>query len=329
MRFADSTRQLKGSGKALWGLCALLCLSFTAGVAHAAGPLQVSIVYEGSRSTHRAVVAAIQENTSNSCQELVCAPIEWTLLDMQGGAQEQTLAGADLVVALGATSQQIRTLAASESAAVLYGLISAADWETLQSCCGEIHPSQSAIFTDQPLARSLALTRALLPKARHAGVLLGNRSGRQLGQISETAAQIGLVPVFARVEEAGQVGSKMRSLQQEVDVWLGIPDRDIYNRNTLYGILLTAYAARQALIGYSRPLVRAGAAAAVYSSADDVAYGLAGHIRAYANSGELPPASYPENFSIELNPQVLRSLKIAVPPSDRLRQQVQALRPQD
>lgn len=86
----------------------------------------------------------------------------------------------------------------------------------------------------------------------------------------------------------------------------------MFNRDSLYAILLTAYGAGVPTIGYSEPMVRAGAAAAVYTRPSEAGLDLARLIRDYAAQGSLPSSRRVPTASIALNADVIRSLRLDI-----------------
>jgi len=111
------------------------------------------------------------------------------------------------------------------------------------------------------------------------------------------------------------------------DVFLSLPDPGIYNRHTISSILLTTYRYRVPLIGFSKSSVRAGALAAVYSSAQQIARQTATTIPLWlTNTGHYATKiSYPEQFSVAINKQVARSLGIDMPDGSSITQRLKQL----
>jgi putative tryptophan/tyrosine transport system substrate-binding protein len=105
----------------------------------------------------------------------------------------------------------------------------------------------------------------------------------------------------------------------KVDSVLLFPDREVLDRRGIRSLLLRTFRDNVPVIGYSDSLVRAGALAAVYSSPDslgtETAELLVQEIIALSPD-RWPPPYHPEQFSIGVNRDVARSLRLSLP-SDR------------
>jgi putative tryptophan/tyrosine transport system substrate-binding protein len=92
---------------------------------------------------------------------------------------------------------------------------------------------------------------------------------------------------------------------------LALPDPFIYSRETAQSILLTSYRYQKPVFGYSQSYVQAGALAGVYTNAKHLAKQAAEiAIQSQQAIGGLPPPQAPKYFSVMINRQVGRSLKI-------------------
>jgi ABC-type uncharacterized transport system substrate-binding protein len=103
---------------------------------------------------------------------------------------------------------------------------------------------------------------------------------------------------------------------------MAIPDPLIYNRETAQPILLTSYRHQKPVFGYSQSYVRAGALAAVYSSAKQIAKQAVEITLKAQAAGALPPPQVPKYFSVMVNPQVARSLNIPLMDEEELQKKM-------
>jgi ABC-type uncharacterized transport system substrate-binding protein len=104
---------------------------------------------------------------------------------------------------------------------------------------------------------------------------------------------------------------KLSAILESSDALLALPDPFIYSRETAQSILLTSYRYQKPVFGYSQPYVRAGALAGVYSNTKQLAKQAAEiAIKSQQEIGGLPPPQAPKYFSVMINRQVGRSLKI-------------------
>ena len=113
----------------------------------------------------------------------------------------------------------------------------------------------------------------------------------------------------------------VRQLVQDNDALLMLPDNNIYNRDTLKGILLTTYRSRTPVISYSPGHVASGALAAIYSSPVNIGQQLAGLINLH-HKDKLKIKDkfvYGEYYSIAINHRVAHALGLDIPSEDKMR----------
>jgi ABC-type uncharacterized transport system substrate-binding protein len=107
-----------------------------------------------------------------------------------------------------------------------------------------------------------------------------------------------------------------------------VVDPLVFNRRNAQSVLLTAYRYRVPLIGVSPAYVRAGAVAAVHTSAAQIGQQLGETIATLANGAlrALPPPQYPKYVSVTVNEQVARSLQVPIGDVRRIENQLEAAR---
>ncbi len=267
------------------------------------------------------VVAAFSRNL-----KALCTP-NCTIGELSSITRDELFAtpDTDLVVSIG----RLAGLAVAEVKpdAAIYGLIPRTTWNEIVSCCPETSPPHAtALFLDQPIDRQLHLIRVLLPQARRIAVLFGTHSISRLEEVQLAAERAGLELVSRRVDDSDEVGPELDIMLDDVDALLAIPDSTIYNRDTIYGVLLTTYRRGVPVFGYAKSLVDAGAVAAIYTSPEDVGRQLAAMAADYlSNDSALPPPRMPSEFSVAINKRVMRSLGLPVPSEQTVHRQLQEL----
>jgi len=218
---------------------------------------------------------------------------------------------ADLSVALG--SKAATGLARQPVAGPrLFAFIPESVWRELRDCCLAAQSDASALFIDRPLVEQLRLIRALVPNASHVAVLLGPTSQAQRPALAAAAEAEGLDLVIGVAGPDDPVGPVLRGVVDSSDALLAVPDPAVFNRETLYSILLTSYSARLPVVGYSESMVRAGAAAAVHLRLEDAGYDIAQAILRFGRRRRLEPPGPSPSSSLAVNREVLRSLDIQV-----------------
>jgi nitrogen regulatory protein PII-like uncharacterized protein len=165
------------------------------------------------------------------------------------------------------------------------------------------------IYIDQPYSRYFDLIKFTIPRAVRIGILVHENNINEISKLEELAQSKGMILKTSIVSNERNVGQALTLLLDEIDVLIALPDARIHNSKTISHILTTSYRNNIPVIGFSSAYVRAGAAAAVYTSPDNIAQHLSDLVidyfrRAYTND-KSQMAKY---FSITFNYEVARSL---------------------
>jgi putative tryptophan/tyrosine transport system substrate-binding protein len=177
----------------------------------------------------------------------------------------------------------------------------------------------SAIVLDQPNARRLLLVKTILPKAKKVGVLMGPTSMQDADDLKGVAEKADIILNQENVYQQSELIPKLSSLLDSSDALLALPDPFVYSRETAQSILLTSYRYQKPVVGYSQSYVQAGALAAVYTNTEQLAKQAAEiTLESQQAVGGLPPPQAPKYFSVVLNRQVGRSLKIQLADEDTI-----------
>lgn len=289
-----------------------------------AGTFELALVGEADDSRSAAVMAAAESALASSCAQPCASRV--TRLEPDGRALQSPDRKWDLVVAVGSKAGRAVATSAIDAPRLLTFIPEVA-WRELQACCVDPQFRHAALFIDQPLQRQLALIGQLDPSARRIGVLLGGVSARHRAQLSGLARSSALSLQLVDVDEADQIGPRLRTLVREADVLLALPDPGIYNPGTVYPILLTTYSARIPVIGFSEAMVKAGAAAAVYASPQDVGAEIADIVEVYRSSGRFDSSGHGTRFSVSVNDDVARSLRLPPVSASDLRERLKETNP--
>ncbi len=301
-------------------LCLLLCLLFSP-VSNATEPVRhLAIIINGNSPIHTDFSSTLSRNIQNSAS----LPSKISIVDIAQPSSRLPDQAADLIVSVG-TEATSWSLEQAGNKPQLATLIPQQSYQALI----QQHPNHdashhSAIFIDQPLRRQAELLRLIFPKAKKIGTLLGPGSQSQAARLEQ------LLGTFSMTLAAAQLGSQdnpvapLDSILNSSDVFLALPDPAVFNRHSLAGILLTTYRHRVPVIGFSQAYVQAGALAAVYSSADQIAEHTAQQVLALLRQPvpRLPSPTHPAYFSIAINHQVARSLSLELPDAKWLEQRL-------
>jgi len=171
---------------------------------------------------------------------------------------------------------------------------------------------QSALILAQSACRQITFIRKLVPAWKSAGIITSKNSSKQIEDIRQCAAQQGITILTYHVANEKELIQILETAVVQNDVLLALADTVVYNSHTVKNILLTAYRHRKPVIGYSNSLVKAGAVAAIYTSAEDASAEAAEIIQEYISAnGCFNRSIYtPSAFTVSINRQVARALEI-------------------
>jgi ABC-type uncharacterized transport system substrate-binding protein len=95
-------------------------------------------------------------------------------------------------------------------------------------------------------------------------------------------------------------------------VLLALPDNAVFNAENIRNILLSTYRHKQAVVGFSSDMVRAGALASTYSDIEDINVQVAETAAQFVATGTLPSPQFPRYFRTVINEGVARSLDVHI-----------------
>ncbi|WP_245000281.1 ABC transporter substrate-binding protein [Marinobacter daepoensis] len=181
----------------------------------------------------------------------------------------------------------------------------------------------SAVYYDVPLLRQALTGKAILPQANRVAMLATTESAELYEPLIDQLKGYDLdAKVFIADTEDQLIPTLIRALSYG-DFLLAGPDDTIYNPRNIKHILLTAYRRNRILIGPSQAYVKAGALASSYAPFSSMAKEASGLLLAYLSTGNFPSPVYPDEYRIEVNQQVARSLNIPLPAREWIAQSVQ------
>ena len=183
-----------------------------------------------------------------------------------------------------------------------------------QELAAKVALRSTAVFLDQAPARYAELLQLALPGRKRVGVLFGPDSIAARAELARAFAARGLTLVQATVlNDDKTLYPALRTLLDEAEVLLALPDRLVFNAGTMPNILIAAYRQRVPLVSYSAAHVRAGALLALHTSASDAAEQIAAAMRQILSGHGLPPPRLAQGCSVAINQQVARSLDLVLP----------------
>ncbi|MET0014515.1 MAG: ABC transporter substrate binding protein [Sedimenticola sp.] len=291
-----------------------------------ADEVRVMIVKSGEASIYSKLSDTVENELNIACLEkpvpacrgfkLKVASIEDPDLDMQ----LHGFSSNDLVITAGRKAAQwlhMKRRAHSHSAQAIYSLIPQATYREIATTDSK----SSAVFLDQPFDRLIRFSKLITPSHPYIGVLLGPSTKQYEEELKASATRHGVPIEFEIAESSDKIGGQLRKLLSNVNLLLGLPDPEIYNRKNVVGILLSSYHNQVPVLGFSAAYVKAGALAAVYSTPEDIGRQLAETIKEFLDSGgkRLPPPRFPSYFNISTNETVAKSLGLTLMNKELLR----------
>jgi putative tryptophan/tyrosine transport system substrate-binding protein len=182
----------------------------------------------------------------------------------------------------------------------------------------------SAIYLDQPIGRQLALAQVLLPEVSRVGMLAGPELSRNVAAIERTARAIGVEVELEHLDSTKDAAQGIQRLVKRNDLILAVYEPDVLTPSTAKWLLYMAHQGRVPVVGFSRAYVDAGAAAAVFSTPEQIGRQAAETILAWSRDGggRLTPNAYPREFEVEVNRSVTKALGLDPPPNGELARRV-------
>jgi len=188
----------------------------------------------------------------------------------------------------------------------------------------------SAIYIDQPINRQARLIQYLSSQFKSVGILYGKNSYSRKYKISEALRKYNLKTKEITVLDRTELITETRFLSENSDILLAIPDKTIFNRRSIKGILLTTYRNQIPVIGYSSAYVKAGALAAVFSTPDNISNHAIEIIKKNERFNYISAQrTHPKYFDIAINKKVARSLNINVSDKNILLDKLRKSEPND
>ena len=228
----------------------------------------------------------------SSALEEALSGTTWSISARHQADAVPPLAGqADIVVTVGSEALR-KTLGRSDNPPILATLLPRQSYEKILADVRR--PGRvTAIYLDQPAARQAAFIHHLLPGQKRAGMLLSNETRNIPGQYRQAFSNAGLALESEDADTENTLLPALNSLLARVNLLLAVPDSNIYHRNNIKPILITAFRYQRPVIGYSPAFVNAGALAAIHSTPAQIARQTADTILTHGTSLPAPSAPTP------------------------------------
>ena len=167
------------------------------------------------------------------------------------------------------------------------------------------------IYINQPLHRYISLFNILFPKERNLAFVTTKEKNNDSLYLSAHSRENGFTYKEIQIGKSSNIARTLIKKLNKNDVLLALPNPNIYNANNAKSIILSSYHKNVPIIAYSKSFAKAGALISLYSSINDIADETVNLINKIITSGQqIEKEHYPDNFSIEINSAVARSLNI-------------------
>jgi len=164
-----------------------------------------------------------------------------------------------------------------------------------------INKNEAHLLIEQSPQLYFKFAKILLPE-KTIGILFQKWQNTFLSDFKDEA-------VFIEVGESSNVIIATRWALKNTGLLLAIPNKNIYNRHSLKGILLSAYQNATPLISYSPAHVKAGALAAIYASPANLAKKIVASIKSSdLPSNDFNSRQFAEFYTFKINRRVAQSL---------------------
>lgn len=192
---------------------------------------------------------------------------------------------------------------------VIYAMLPYSVYDKISKKAASPCPSETAVIIDQPILRQLNLSRELFPDNVAYSILLGSTSEKRYKKekhfLGEYLKNIDTIVI----QKSRQLAWSLRDLTKQRSVFIAVNDPLVFNRNNAKWLLYMAYQENKPVIGFSKPYVSAGAAAAVYSTPAQLAQQTAESLFTSTKKDScLFTPQLPVYFNIAINYSIVHSL---------------------
>lgn len=232
----------------------------------------------------------------------------------------ETLSYHDLIISIGYKSAKAISKYKIETP-VVYSLIP--DDESLRSEVSCKKETCYKIYINQPVNRYIKLFKVLFPDGKNLVFATTKENSKISRQVKTSSENLHVIYKEFLIQKNQNISQTFIRNLSNNDVLLALPNSDIYNVNSAKNILLSTYHANVPIIAYSKSFAKAGALISLYSSIDNVAKKTASTVNKIFNGVPLKLKEYyPDEFTIEINSAVARSLNINIEPESVIKRKI-------
>ena len=179
------------------------------------------------------------------------------------------------------------------------------------------------IYINQPVNRYVQLFKNLFPEEKTLVFATTKENSIKSQQLKIASENNNFIFKDIRISKNDNISRILINKLNNNDILLALPNPDIYNANHAKSIILSTYHSNVPIIAYSKSFAKAGALISLYSSIDNITEKTANIVNAIIENGSLKQKEhYPDDFTIEINSAVARSLNINIDSENMLKRNI-------
>ncbi len=285
-----------------------------------------TLLHEKSSEKHHVFVIYSPDNTlhSNITQKLSdTLTLENSDIIISKITPEETIIidnNADIIIGIGAEGMR----SANKYYPTTNKLFISTDPEKF-SLDSDVNKNDAILYMTQSYCRQMQFIKLIRDDWKVVSLLSSEEKPANSTNIEQCANKYGLEIYTVNTTAKENMTENIKNALNHSDALLALPDKSIYNSNTVKNILLTSYRHRKPVIAFSHNFVSAGALASIHSNIEQVAQSASSLVQQYFKTGQqfIKTVNYPQTFDISINRQVFRALNLTSPDIDKLRQMLE------
>ena len=196
------------------------------------------------------------EEVSAVFQEAFAEQFDAPMVHVYGLDQTLQIAPNSTLVAVGSKASEL-ALRRFPDEDVLSLLMPAAAWDEL---CSRLPGTgrRAAVVIDQPLQRSVALAKLLVPSAKRVGAVFGSVSVASKPLLHNAVQRSGMELIYADLSIDDNPVGVLSPLVQQADLFITVADRAVFNKSVAKWLLYLSFRQKVPVIGFSLSYVKAG-----------------------------------------------------------------------
>ena len=271
----------------------------------------VSVIYSPDNKLHSNIIQKLSDTLTLKNPDIIISKVtpEETIIKIDNNA--------DIIVGIGAEGMR----SANKYYPTTNKLFISTDPEKFK-LDNETNKNDAVLYMTQSYCRQMQFIKLIKDDWKIVSLLSSEKKPANSINIEQCANKYGLEIYTVNTTAKENMTDNIKNALNHSDVLLALPDKNIYNSNSVKNILLTSYRHRKPVIAFSRNFVSAGALASIHSNIEQVAQSASSLIQQYFETGQqfINTVNYPQTFEISINRQVFRALNLTSPDIDKLRQ---------